>query len=117
MSIPEWYRGTTYTFRLGVTADGVAVDLTAATGIELRLKADPTDPDPPLLLLSLGGGIALRDQTGVDLGVADVTIDSDDIDSLSDGFYWYDVYVYFAGTPTVKRLVVKPTYVQVKSAP
>jgi len=114
MISPVWYRGETVNYVLTVTTDGVAEDLTAATGIEMQLKATPGAADPALASLSIGSGITLRAQSGTTLGQADIVIPSNWLTGAGTpaGTYYFDIVVIFPSS--VRRYVVKPTRVIVR---
>jgi hypothetical protein len=108
-----WYRGNTHTFILYATTDGIADDLRVADAIELQLKRNPGDADPPLAFLSIGGGITLRDQD-TEMGYADVVTPVDMLTGSGTpaGVYYFDVCVILPGP--IRRYVVKPTKVVVR---
>lgn len=112
--IPQtWYRGETTTYVLTYVVNGVPTTLANASAVELQLKAAPGTADPPLATLSLGAGIALRNQT-TSPGQADVVIPYDWLTGVGTpaGTYYFDVVVVFPG-PT-RRYVVRPTRVVVR---
>jgi hypothetical protein len=114
MITPIWYRGETREYVITVTSDGEEQDLTAATAIEMQLKATPGAADPPLASLSLGSGITLRAQSGTTLGQADIVIPYNWLTGAGTpaGTYYFDVAVIFPGP--IRRYVIKPTKVIVR---
>jgi hypothetical protein len=92
--------GETRTLAVTVTrrsTDAFVNLLTEVSAIELQVKAQDGDADPPLISKSVGSGIVIRDpQTGDDLGVCDITLDPADTASLS-GVYRYDLVVTLTG--------------------
>jgi hypothetical protein len=116
--IEVWYRGETISYVLTVQSDGAGVDLSSATAIELQLKAEPGDADPPLVALSMATGeIVPRTQTGDDVGKADITVPYDTLmdDATPAGTYWIDVVVLFPASPqNIRRVPIKPRRVRLK---
>lgn len=91
--------GETRTLAVTVSrrSDGTNLNLlTEVSAIELQVKAQDGDADPPLISKSIGSGITVRSpQTGDDLGVCDVVIDAADTSSLA-GVYRWDLVVLLA---------------------
>lgn len=114
MLTPVWYRGETREYVITVTSDGEAQDLTAATAIELQVKALPGSADPPLASLSLADGITLRPQTGDTLGQADIVFPVAWLTTASTpaGTYYFDIVVVLPGP--IRRYVVKPRKVVIR---
>lgn len=93
------HRGDALALRLTITDDeDERVDITGAT-IELQVKANLGDADPPTIAKAVGTGITLLTQSGDTLGQADIAITggaAGDTDKTP-GLYWLDVVLVLAG--------------------
>lgn len=101
------YQGDTADFLLTVTDDaGGRIDLSSAT-IELQVKAEVNDPDPPLISKSVGAGWTLLDQTApLTKGQATCSLTTPET-SITAKRYMLDVVVVVAG----QRAHVVPPHV------
>lgn len=90
------FKGDSVNYVLTVTDENDArKDLTAATAIELQVKAALDGPEPPLIIRELGNGVTIRNQAvEATKGQADIVIASAST-TLTSGLYWLDVVVLF----------------------
>lgn len=106
------YRGQSWSKTYTVTdrVTGLPSDLSAAV-IEFQVKAKTGDPDPPLISLFVGWGIALLPQTGATLGKFKVTLTAGDTASLAEGKYHYDLVLAVGAD---RYFLVEPTLLEVR---
>jgi hypothetical protein len=89
----EWSRGQTEEWTLTIVDDqSNPTNLSTALKVEFEVKVNFGTDDPPALLLGLGTGLILRDQT-ISPGVVDLTATAAQTFALTDGPYAYDVFV------------------------
>lgn len=88
------FAGDSLDLVLSVSDDNdLPYDLSAVTAIEVQIKRNLGDPDPPLVAKSLGSGIVLNSVT---VGRADITIGGSEL-ALAPGLYWLDSVVIASG--------------------